>query len=97
VACDHDARQIRGDFVDLADELEPVDAGHLDVGENEVQRLLGDDGKGLRGVSCDRHRVAHSLEDALQGVAIKLFVVDDEDVRIAQRRFSGWRREPPGV
>jgi hypothetical protein len=33
--------------------------------------------------------VAHSLQDALQGAAIKLFVIDDEDVRIAQKRFSG--------
>jgi len=38
--------------------------------------------------------VAHSLEDSLQGAAIELFVVYDEDMRFAQRRFSGWRRGP---
>jgi hypothetical protein len=37
--------------------------------------------------------VTHTLENALQGLAIEFFVVDDENVRIPQGGSSGGKSE----
>jgi hypothetical protein len=37
----HDAGQVRFDLVNLAHEFQPVDPGHLDVTEHEIDLVVG--------------------------------------------------------
>jgi hypothetical protein len=67
--------------VDLAHELEPVDARHLDVAERQIDGLCRQALECLGRIACDDDAVAGSAEDTLDGASIELLVVDDEDVK----------------
>jgi two-component system response regulator HydG len=70
--------------VNLPHQFEPVDAGHLDVRENEVDRLARDDFERRRGIARRGDVVANAGEDALEGAAVELLIIDDEDVGFSQ-------------
>ena len=79
VARDHDDRRHLDDMTQPLQHLEAVHARHLDVEEHQVRRFA----LGLRNaLFAGRRRqdvVALVLEDHLQRVADRGFVVDDED------------------
>ena len=70
--------------MDLAHQLEAVDAGHPDVGQHQVHRRAGYDLQGFRRIPGGRYVVAGARQDALEGAAVELLVVGDEDVRLGQ-------------
>ena len=73
-----DTGEVGLDFEDLPDEFEAVDAGHLNVAENEIdgfgRNLLESFGR------VPRHQdfEARAMKNALDRAAIEFFVVDDE-------------------
>jgi hypothetical protein len=86
VARDDNAGQIRGELVDLPHQFEPVDPGHLDVGQYEIEGLAGNRIEGFGAVTRHDDAVAGPDEDALESASIKFFVVNDED-----RGFTQWK------
>jgi DNA-binding NtrC family response regulator len=74
--------------VDLAHQLEPGDAGHLDVAQHEVEPARGDALERLAGIAGRGDLVAGAREDALECTPVQLFVVDDQDVGTAQRALQ---------
>ena len=84
VAGDDDAGQVRCDLVNLPHQFESVDSGHLDVHENEIDRLARDEFDRRRGVACGGNIVATADENALECAPIEFLVVNDKDVGFAQ-------------
>jgi hypothetical protein len=66
--------------VDLAHQLEAVDARHSDIGEHQIHRLARNHQDRLAGVARLRDLVPDPDEDALEGAPIELLVVDYENV-----------------
>jgi hypothetical protein len=56
--------------VDLPHQFEPVDSRHLDVRENEVDRLVRYEFERRRGVARGGNVVAAADEDALEGASV---------------------------
>jgi hypothetical protein len=83
--------------VDLAHELEPVDARHLDVAERQIDGLLRQALQRLGRIACDDDSIAGSGEDALDGAAIELLVIDDEDVKRLAGMAQGNLRRAEGA
>ena len=88
VAGDHDAGQVGLHLADLAHQLEPADARHLDVAEHEIDRLVRDELHGLARVARRRDLMARAREDPLHRFAVQLVVIDHEHMRLAQRPVS---------
>jgi hypothetical protein len=70
--------------VNLPHQFESVDSGHLDVYENEVDRLARGEFERRCGVARGGNVVAAADENALECTPIELLVVNDEDVGFAQ-------------
>jgi hypothetical protein len=70
--------------VNLPNQFESVDSGHLDVCENEVDRLARDDFERRCGVARSGNVVVTADENALERASIEFLVVNDEDIGIAQ-------------
>jgi hypothetical protein len=70
--------------VNLPHQLEAVDSGHLDVRENQVDRLARDDFERRCGVARRGDVMADANEDTLEGSPIEFLVVNDEDVGFTQ-------------
>ncbi len=77
VAGDDDAGEVGLEFVDLADQLEPVDTRHPDIAEHEVEAFCADRRHRLGGAGGGRDLVAGSLQHALECAPVELFVVDN--------------------
>src|SRR5215469_2205104 len=86
IARDHDARKIGFQVLQLAHQLDAVDAGHAHVAQDEVDGLRGDEGQSLARVSGQRDREPHAREHAVQGPAVEFLIIDDENVRFSQLR-----------
>ena len=79
VAGDHDDRRGLDEVAQLLQHLEAVHAGHLDVEEDQVGRFALDQRDALFAGRRLHDFVAFVLEDHLQRVADRGFVVDDQD------------------
>lgn len=84
VARHHDAGQVRLDLVNLAHEFQPIDPGHLDITQHEIDRVFGDLQQRIGAVMGHQDFMTDSVEDAFDSAAIEFFVVDDEDVGFLQ-------------
>ena len=99
VAGDHDHRGLRAHALDLGQGLEAVDAGHPDVEEDEVGRLLLQPGDRLLARAHRGDSIALVLEHAPQSRLDRPLVVHDQDV-LAGHRSLGLRpapARPPGA
>ena len=76
----------------LPHQLDPVQAGHDDVGEEQVEALAGEQPSCLVPGGSGAHRVAARRQYPLVEVAEESLVVDYEDA--ARRHARGW--SPPG-
>ena len=87
---DHDHRKALVERVELAQDLHPVHAGHLDVEEHGIGPLLLHGGEAVLSAGRAEELIVLVLEDHLQRVADGGFVVDDEDagLRHSQRRVG---------
>src|SRR3954470_8409084 len=91
-ASDDDHGEIGFQPARFADHGEPVDAGHLQVGD---QQVIGNDAQALeRGAAVGRHVhvVFGERERLRQQVADRRLVVDDEDARAAGGGLTRGRR-----
>ena len=68
-------------LADVGEELEPVHVRHLEVGEDEVERLLAEHLDGGERVADGRDLDAAPGEQPLDDVAERELVVDEEDAR----------------
>ena len=84
VARHHDTGQIGLDFMDLADELEAVDAGHLNIAEHEIDRCSRDQLECFDRIRGHQDVIADAPQDALDRAAIEFLVIDDENVVLLQ-------------
>ena len=82
MARDHDDRQALVERVELAQDLHPVHAGHLDVEEHGIGPLLLHGGQAVLSAGRADELIVLVFEDHLQRVADRGFVVDDEDARL---------------
>ena len=72
----------RSMLVDAAHQLEAVHARHLEIGEDEVERLVAEAPRArYRAPHGGAHAEAFELEEVAQDVADDRLVVDDEDPR----------------
>jgi len=92
VAGHHDTRQLGLDVANLSDQFEAVDARHLDVAQHQVHADGGHLLQGFRCVPGHHDVVADACENAFDGSAIELLVVDDEDFRFLHRRCGSAQR-----
>jgi hypothetical protein len=65
--------------VDRAQETHAVEHGHLQVGQDHVERLVREDGEGGLAVRRVRHRVAGALEVLGERARHVDLVLDEED------------------
>ena len=72
--------------MDLTDQLEAVDAGHLDVAEHEIDGFSRDQLERFDRIRGHQYVVADAPQDAFDRAAIEFLVIDDEDVILLQ----GW-------
>ena len=72
--------------MDLTDQLETVDAGHLDIAEHEIDRSSRDQMERFGRIRSHQNVVADAPQDPLDRAAIEFLVVDNEDVILLQ----GW-------
>ena len=71
---------------DLAQQLDAVEVGHLQVGEDDVEGAALGGLEGLAAVAGGGGLVALRLQDHLQDVALAALVVDDEDPALHEPR-----------
>ena len=64
--------------MDFAAELEAIHAGHEDVGDDQVDLLLGQSFKGFDSVACGERFESRRAQDHIQEVGVLVFVVDNE-------------------
>jgi len=72
--------------MDLADQLETVDAGHLDITEHEVDRFSRDQLERFDRIRGHQDVVSDAPQNTLDRAAIEFLIIDDEDVILLQ----GW-------
>ena len=89
VGRDQDDRQVGQVLPGVAEDVHAVGAGHLDVGDDEIDLLLGQDLEAAGGRQGGLDGVAFFLEDDREQVEEALFVVDDQD------RFHGLSPQRP--
>ena len=71
------------------DQLEPVELGHLQIGDDDVGRIDGEEIERLAPVGGERDLVPGFAEDAAGPGAIEARVVDDEHRRHQRRPVQG--------
>ena len=78
---DHDHRHVTpaGCRLEPLEDRDPVELGHDDVEEHDVDRPLGEQLERLRSVRRGAHRVAVLLEEASEQLPAGAVVVGDED------------------
>ena len=79
MAGDEDDLGGQGALADGAQEVEAGQAGHADIGEDDVGPDIVEHGQGLGGVGGDMGGEAGEAEPLFEGGAHHFFVVDDED------------------
>ena len=84
---DHD-RGARVERLDTANHLQAVDGAHLEVGDDEVERLFGERRATIRAVRADGDLVAHFGNGQGDALTHRVVVVDDEDSRHAAFSFA---------
>ncbi len=78
--CGHeDHGQLGVDLADLREQLEPVHARHLQVGDHALRPLVGNTRERSAGIGRRDHHVALAAENRCDAVAHKFFVIDDEN------------------
>ena len=80
---DHDAEDVLIDALRGAKHVHAAQVGHLDVRDQQVDRLPLDQGDRLAAVLGEEHVVALPLQDDRQQLAHRPLVVGDEDARSA--------------
>ena len=65
------------DFAHAGQQIDAVDVGHLDIGDDQVVDVLPDKVKRARAVFCRMHGVAFALEHEFQQFAHAALVIDD--------------------
>ena len=79
VAGHHDDRDVPIDLPDPLERLQAVHPGHPDVEDDQMGKLLTDERQGLLRPRGRPGAIALRLEEALEHLAKRLFVVHDED------------------
>jgi hypothetical protein len=67
-----------GGLVDFAAELEAIHAGHEDVGDDQVDLLLGQSFQAFDAVACREGFESRRAQDHIQKIGVLFFVVDNE-------------------
>jgi hypothetical protein len=89
----HDDRHVWLEASELLEDLDPVDVGHEDVEQHEVDAPLPDQAEGRPSVRDVQDRVA-VVEDQMERFTHPVVVVDDEDDRarrLVEDRGDGFR------
>ena len=85
----HEHGQIGIEATDAAEELEPVDAGHAEIGDEGVDVAVVDLGEGALGAGQRNALVARVGEAVGEHLGHRRLIVDDEDARALPFHASG--------